>query len=95
MYLNVPEGEKPEDHPELYAGAISMFGVAEASIATTEHSGSGAHYSLEVTDVIAALKARGGWNSSNIRVTFVPTDAEAESNPHNFRVGRVSLYYSS
>ena len=32
VYLDVPEGEAPADHPELRVGALSSFGLAEASV---------------------------------------------------------------
>src|SRR5947207_961092 len=37
VYLNVPTGANAEDHPDLFAGLLPMFGVAEASKADAGH----------------------------------------------------------
>jgi tyrosinase len=94
VYLNVPEGERPEDHPELFAGVLPMFGVAEASQADGTHPGSGLHYALEVGRIIRELTARGAWDPARIRVTFVPrrTSALETAAERPIQVGRVSMY---
>src|SRR6185295_18443643 len=51
VYLNVPPGDEPASHRELYAGLLPMFGVAEATEASAESPGSGLHYTLEITDI--------------------------------------------
>lgn len=97
VYLNLPQGADPRDHRELYAGLLPMFGVEESS-AGGEHPGSGLHYTLEITDVVRALEAKGDWDPEEMRVTFVPKrrrsalETAAVSAP--VQVGRVSLYYS-
>lgn len=98
VYVNVPPGADPADHPELYAGLLPMFGVEESTDATREHPANGLHYTLEITDVVRALEAKNAWNPSEMRVTFVPKrrasrlETVAVSSP--VQVGRVSLYYS-
>jgi tyrosinase len=99
VYLNVPPGESPEQHSELLAGFLPMFGVKEASRAGRDHPGSGLHYALEVGRVVRQLQATNAWNPDDVRITFVPTEDEGtasarESGAVNpIRVGRVSMYY--
>jgi len=101
VYLNLPPGEDPEQHPDRYAGLLPMFGVREASQVDRNHPGSGLRYSLDVTDVVRTLKAGNDWDPNDLRVTFVPDDepgaadqplAAAAAAP--IVVGRVSVYYA-
>ena len=59
VYLNVPEGEDPHDHPELRAGSFSTFGLVETSQTNEQHSGEGLTASFDITDVRDRL-ARAG-----------------------------------
>ncbi len=107
VYVNVPAGENPREHPELFAGLMPMFGVAESSQADEHHSGSGLHYAFDVTDIVRALAAKNAWDANNVQLTFVPqpspvpegaaplAGAAAAAGPQSagpFQVGRVSLY---
>jgi tyrosinase len=102
VYVNVPEGADPAAHPELHAGDLPMFGVAEASRADETHPGNGLHYSLDITDVVRNLEAKGQWDAADVRVSFVPKrapqgSARALAGPakdHEIHVGRVSVYYA-
>jgi tyrosinase len=99
VYLNLPEGADPEQHPELLAGRLPMFGVAEASRADQEHPGSGLHYALEISHLLRRLEGPDPRGSGELRVTFVPRlqslgpQGALETIPHPIEVGRVSLYY--
>ena len=98
VYLNLPPGANPDDHHELRAGVLPMFGVAESTEASSNHPGDGLFYTLEITDVVKALEAKNAWNPDEMQVTFVPKrrqggrEAGAVNSP--VQVGRVSLYYS-
>jgi tyrosinase len=98
VYLNLPEGADPEEHPEHFAGFLPMFGVREASTPGDHHPGSGLTYVLRVGDVIRRLEALGQWEPGEVRLTFVPDDEEAvlesAAAVRPFRVGRVSLHVS-
>lgn len=101
VYVNVPPGEKPEDHKELYAGLLPMFGVVESTDPARSHSGgSGLHYSLEITEIVRRLESENAWDPNAIQVTFVPRrrptagGLESTSVRGPVQVGRVSLYYS-
>jgi tyrosinase len=108
VYVNLPSGANPEQHQELFAGLLPMFGVTEASRTQGDHSGSGLHYSLDITDVVRGLRARNAWDPNTMRVTFVPEHPArapqaqpqgglgiAAPEPEGVQVGRVSLYYGS
>jgi tyrosinase len=103
VYVNLPPGASPADHPDLYAGLLPMFGVAEASRADASSTGSGLHYALEIGDVVRTLEARPDWDPSRLQVTFVPEEIEPDAPEPGgpaliaklpIRVGRVSLYYA-
>jgi len=98
VYLNVPEGETAEQHPELFAGVLPMFGVEEASQSDTGHGGSGLHYTLDVTDLVRQLQEQGAWSPGTVRVSFVPRlrgrETARESRRPNLEVGRISIYMS-
>jgi tyrosinase len=101
VYLNLPPGADPQQHKELFAGILPMFGVAEASRADRNHPGSGLRYALEVSGVVRALEAGATWNPDDLRVTFVPLDLGADSGragdgaaAQPIQVGRISLYYA-
>jgi tyrosinase len=100
VYLNVPAGERPEEHPELFAGLVPMFGVPEATRGDANRPGDGLTFSLEITDVVRRLEADGQW-AGEVRVTFVPEGipvarpaGAAPATPSPITVGRVSLYYA-
>lgn len=101
VYVNVPDGEKPEDHPELFAGLVPTFGVAEATRGDANHpAGEGLTFSLDITDVVRRLEGSGAW-TNEVNVTFVPEGAPvvrrraaAAAAPAPITVGRVSLYFA-
>jgi tyrosinase len=99
VYLNLPPGESAAKHSELLVGNMPLFGVAEASSPNEEHSGGGLQYAYEVGDIVRTLKAKGDWDSNNVRVTFVPdyevaARASESGTPPTVQVGRISLYKS-
>jgi tyrosinase len=100
VYLNVPDGERPEDHPERFAGLVPMFGVPEATRGDANRPGDGLTFSLEITGVVRRLESGGEW-ADELRVTFVPEGMPvarpagiASAAPAPITVGRVSLYYA-
>ena len=100
VYLNVPAGDRPEAHPELLAGVLPMFGLAEASAADSAHAGSGLHYALEVGKIVRRLREENAWDPSDVRISFVPRrpamtpEGAPEAAPEPITVGRVSLYFA-
>jgi tyrosinase len=72
VYVNVPAGQDPTQHPERRAGAVSTFGVAEASQANDDNDGTGLNAVFDITAVRDALADVGQWDPANLQVSFVP-----------------------
>lgn len=90
VYVNVPEGQLPQDNPHLFVGRLPMFGLVEASTKGPSSPGAGLHYALDITHLYAHLSALPGWDPNNLRVSFVPARG---GEPVDVSVGRVSLYF--
>ena len=92
VYLELPEGETTEQHPELHAGNLGFFGLEQSSAKEGDHGGQGLNIRLDVTEVFAYLSLRKDWDHRHLRVLFVPgpTDGPVPQ----VRVGRVSLHIS-
>jgi tyrosinase len=100
VYVNLPEGADPVQHPERLAGSLSMFGLAEASGEDPDHPGSGLQYSLDITGVVERLGE--DWSPDELRVTLVPkrvagqelsaAAAAADAAPPAIEIGRISVY---
>jgi tyrosinase len=91
VYLNLPPGEPPEQHPELRAGNLGMFGLVESSSPRGNHGGDGKTMTLDVTSLFTRLMALRDWDSRILRVTFVPGSWDAAV--PQVQVGRVALYF--
>ncbi|MEO7572384.1 MAG: tyrosinase family protein [Acidimicrobiales bacterium] len=76
VYLNVPSGDSPSDHPELRAGSVSTFGMIEASMSDDVHDGSGITSVLDITRVRDVLANEGQWDPNRVNVTFEPVIPE-------------------
>jgi tyrosinase len=90
VYVDLPQGANPADHPERLAGNVALFGVNKASIADDEHAGKGLTFVLEITDIIDALHLSNKLdvNSLDVRIVPVrPVPADAE-----ISIGRVSIF---
>lgn len=95
VYLNLPASARPDNHPELLAGNMPLFGLEESSSPTDQHSGSGLHYAYRVGDIVRQLREKGDWDPKNVRVTFVPdyeAGGRAAEAPSEVKVGRISVY---
>lgn len=90
VYINLPNGANPADHPQLYAGNISLFGVSNASRSDQPHGGKGLTKVLEITDIIDALYLSQGLDVSNLKVDFFSRNALTPQD--KVTVERVSLY---
>lgn len=90
VYINLPSGANPAEHPDLYAGSIAFFGVRKASQIDQPHGGRGVTEVLDITHIFDALDLSEGLDVSNLRVEFFFRD---ELTPHhNVTVERVSVY---
>ncbi|WP_283150106.1 tyrosinase family protein [Silvimonas soli] len=92
VYLNMPvAAASPSQSDPHFAGTLPMFGLGVASSTDLLHEGSGLTYVLDVTHVVAGLKAQGHWDPSTLNVTFVPLRPTGQT--PKVQVGRISLYY--
>lgn len=91
VYLNLPDVQSPDEAPELYAGSLPMFGVAEMSRGGAANGGSGKNFVLNVTDVVAHLQQAGRWDGQLVRVYIVAKRPPTANTV--LTVGRISLYY--
>ncbi|MDQ3934455.1 MAG: tyrosinase family protein [Actinomycetota bacterium] len=93
VYVNVPEGERASDHPELRAGGVASFGIREASQPDSEHGGQGLTDVFDITDLVAELFDGKGWDPSALKVTVVPASVAGEvEEGGDVRAGRISVY---
>jgi tyrosinase len=91
VYLNVPAGADPHARPDLLAGVLAPFGSERASRPEDPHSGTGLHFTFDITRLVAEQRAAGTWNPDAAHVTFLPRSRTPDPAP--LEVGRVSLYY--
>ena len=89
VYINLPPGEAPEKHPDLYALKISTFGLVEASQPRGEHPGDGLSFVQDVTDLYLRLTSSRDWDGKTLRLSFIP--GRSADYPVEVTVGRVSL----
>jgi tyrosinase len=90
VYVNLPQGAKPADHPELMAGSVGLFGLSNATSDDGTHGGRGLNFVLEITKIVDAMHLNNALGVDSLQVTIVPhrpvpTAAE-------ITVGRVSIY---
>lgn len=90
VYINVPEGELPSDHPDLLAGSVGLFGLRRASAVDGAHGGQGLTFLLEITNIIDALHLRDALNEDSLKVTIVPHQRLPER--PLVTIGRISIY---
>jgi len=97
VYVNLPADADPAQYEDHHAGSLHLFGVRNASTKSAEHSGSGLNFSLDITDIAEALKAKNMWEDENVDVTFVPRgeggQRRAVVQEHDpITIGRISIY---
>jgi len=90
VYVNLPEGADPAQHPECLAGSVALFGVRKASLADNRHAGDGLTFVLEITHVIDALHLAGALNVNQLHVRLVPLRPIPES--AQISIGRISVF---
>lgn len=88
VYVNIPDGADPTQHPERYAGRLDLFGIAEASHTTDQHLGTGLTYTLNISPIYQELSTAGDWDPDNIDVSLVPV---RKWQGDTVTVGRVSV----
>lgn len=90
VYVGVPEGANPADHPELLAGSLALFGVRKASLTDEEHAGQGLTFVLEITKIVDALHLTNKFDVDALAVHIVPLKPVPEK--AQISIGRVSIF---
>jgi tyrosinase len=91
VYVGLPEGADPEQHPENLAGTLSFFGVSKAS-APSGGGGNGLDQVFEITHLVDSLHARGDLAAvENLPVRFVPRPGYTMP-LGGLSVGRVTIF---
>ena len=90
VYINLPEGAKPGDHPELMAGSVGLFGLRKASLGDGSHAAKGLNFVLDITKIVDALHLDNALDADALRVTIVPHRVIPDQ--AQITVGRVSIY---
>jgi tyrosinase len=90
VYINLPEGAKPSEHPELLAGSVGLFGLRSASLKDGKHGGQGLTFVLEITKIIDALHLDHALDADSLQVRIVPHQLVPDQ--AQITIGRVSIY---
>jgi tyrosinase len=90
VYINLPEGAKPGDHPELLAGSVGLFGLRSASFKDGKHAGQGLNFVLDITPIMDALHLKHTLDVDSLNVTIVPNRAVPDQK--EITVGKISIY---
>ncbi|MEX6506697.1 tyrosinase family protein [Jiella sp. M17.18] len=90
VYLGLPEGADPADHPDHLAGSVSLFGVRKATVGEGEHAGQGLTFVLEVTKIVDAMHLANRFDAEQLPVRIVPMNPVPDA--AKVSIGRVSLF---
>jgi tyrosinase len=90
VYINLPEGANPSDHPELMAGSVGLFGLRNASLTDGKHGGQGLSFVLDITKIVDTLHLDNALDVNSLQVRIVPHQPVPEQ--AEITVGRVSIY---
>jgi tyrosinase len=99
VYLNLPDGDDPDDAPDVYyVGNVSFFGIEATRDVRDVHGAAGLSFSFDVTEVVGGLQEAGTWDPSQVTVTFAPIQgvgrrAEVMPEVGSVTIGRVGVYY--
>jgi tyrosinase len=90
VYVNLPDGADANQHPELLAGSVGLFGLRIASSQTGEHGGSGLSFTLDISGIVDRIYANKAFNTGSLAVTIIPHRPLPDAS--DITIGRVSVY---
>jgi len=90
VYINVPDGDDPAQHPDNLAGSIALFGARKASLANDKHAGNGLTFVLEISHVIDKLHLAGALQADQLHVRLVPLSPVADAD--QVSIGGISVF---
>lgn len=88
VYVNLPQGADPEQHPDHLAGTVSMFGVSKASKPQGPTGGNGASASFDITPIVDRLHTQSALGNE-LKVKLVSAVPGTSS---DVSIGRISVY---
>jgi|HubBroStandDraft_6_1064221.scaffolds.fasta_scaffold35697_4 tyrosinase len=91
VFLNVPNGDDPNQHDDRFVGRVAMFGIAQASDPQGLHGGGGQSFAFDITKLYHHLDDLHKIDPQKLRVSFVPVSTIGS--PH-VTVGRISVYFA-
>jgi tyrosinase len=90
VYVGVPAGEDPGEHPERLAGSVAPFGLRQASQLDEEHAGQGLTFVLEITHIVDQLQSDDSFDVDDLAVQIVPLRELADQ--AEVSIGRISVF---
>lgn len=90
VYVGVPTGEDPADHPDRLAGTIGPFGITEASSPGSARAGQGLSYVLDITGIVDGLHLDDAFDVDELPVQIVPYRPLPDE--VELSIGRISIY---
>jgi tyrosinase len=90
VYVGLPEGATPADHPERLAGSIALFGVRKASRVDGAHAGQGLTFVLDITNIVDSLHLANALDVDALDVRIVPVKPVPDA--AQVSIGRVSVF---
>jgi tyrosinase len=109
IYINLPKEASAAQEEAHYVGNVSFFGIERARDPRGDEHSHGLRVTLDITERVRELAARGEWDEDQLHVSFrpfglVPVDSPPEAAAAGVRspdavdeppvsVGRVSLSY--
>jgi tyrosinase len=98
VFVNLPEGAAADSESAHLAGTVSFFGIEDTAVDDDEDEEAPheLRYVYDITPIVEALKAQGGWDPDKVDVTFSPLAADDEElsdiEVPPVKIGRVSLF---
>lgn len=97
MYLNLPSDPSSADYDQRYVGNAAFFGIERTVKPVGDEAPHGMRISVEVGDVLKALRGDAAWERGELRVCFRPIVPEepgqepAYEEHEPIQIGRISL----
>lgn len=90
VYVNLPDGSDPDQHPELRAGSVSFFGVRAVSTPDGPHQDEGMTFVLEITRVMDRLHIARALDPGHLDIRLTPLAPVPEA--AQVTIGRISVF---
>jgi tyrosinase len=89
VYIDLPPNGRPADFPDRLAGALSLFGISDASDRGGPAAGNGFNQVFEISEIVDALHLSGD-DLARLDVQFIPSNPLSEAS--TFAVRRLSVF---